>query len=502
MPATEGETPRYRLGPRSTRGLIAGWRTGQIVCVALGLIAGVGTLRSVGGAGGGLLALAVTGGAVAVATWPLGGRTVEQWGPTVASFGIRVAAEGRHRPWQSPRRSARGPITRLSLFALPGPTQRRLSSPDGFAHESPRSRRGAGAHTVGRAVAAQSDGDNPFAPGGIGVIGDREASTWSAALSVGGTGFALLGEAERCERIAAWAGALAAMAREGAGLRRLQWLSTTYPAWLDGPLAGGGSGVAGERYGRLLEEALPDLWAHEVYVVVTVSHAGASRGGTDAAASTLREQLAALGERLRGAGLAPGVPLSPLALAGCVRRSFEVAPLDGFATWPWPVGIDETWSNVRTDATWHATYWIAEWPRCEVGGGFLLPVLLVPGVRRTVSVTMAPLPALTAVRRAERERTEGTADAEMRSRHGFAVTARHRREQEGRQQREVELADGHAGYRYSGYVTVNELDEQALEHACGRLEQAAALAQLELRRLYGAQEEGYCCTLPTGRGCR
>ena len=73
---------------------------------------------------------------------------------------------------------------------------------------------------------------------------------------------------------------------------------------------------------------------------------------------------------------------------------------------------------------------------------------------------------------------------------------------EGRQQREVELADGHAGYRYSGYVTVTELDEQALENACGRLEQAAALAQLELRRLYGAQEEGYCCTLPTGRGCR
>jgi hypothetical protein len=172
------------------------------------------------------------------------------------------------------------------------------------------------------------------------------------------------------------------------------------------------------------------------------------------------------------------------------------------AVWPWPVGVDNTWSRLRTDATWQATYWIAEWPRCEVGGGFLLPVLLVPGLRRVVSVTMAPLPALTAVRRAERERTEGSADADLRHRHGFAVTARHRREQEGRQQREVELADGHAGYRYSGYVTVTELDEQALEHACGRLQQAASLAQLELRRLYGAQEEGYCCTLPVGRGCR
>jgi hypothetical protein len=292
------------------------------------------------------------------------------------------------------------------------------------------------------------------------------------------------------------------MAREGAGLRRLQWLSTTYPAWLDGPLRGAGGGIAGERYSRLLEEAVPVLWAHEVYVVVTVRHAGAARAGGEATAARLREQLAALDERLRGAGLSPGRPLSPLELASCVRRSFDVAPLNGLPTWPWPVGVDDAWSHVRTDATLHATYWIAEWPRSEVGGGFLLPVLLVPDVRRAVSVTMAPLPALSAVRRAERERTEGIADADLRNRHGFAVTARHQREQEGRQQRELELADGHAGYRYSGYVTVTELDQQALEHACGRLEQAAALAQLELRRLYGAQEEGYCCTLPAGRGCR
>jgi len=195
-------------------------------------------------------------------------------------------------------------------------------------------------------------------------------------------------------------------------------------------------------------------------------------------------------------------PSRPRALALRLRRSFEAEPVDDPICWPWPVGVDDGWARLRTDTTWHATYWIAEWPRCEVGPGFLLPVLLVSGVRKAVSVTMAPLGSLAAVRRAERDRTEGTADAEMRHRHGFAVTARARREQETRQQRETELAEGHAGYRYSGYVTVTESDEGALEHACGRLEQAAALAQLELRRLYGAQEDAYCCTLPTGRGCR
>ncbi|HEV8064878.1 MAG TPA: hypothetical protein VGP46_08610, partial [Acidimicrobiales bacterium] len=40
---------RYRLGPRSTRGLIAGWSTGQVLCVAGGLVFGLMVMRSVGG---------------------------------------------------------------------------------------------------------------------------------------------------------------------------------------------------------------------------------------------------------------------------------------------------------------------------------------------------------------------------------------------------------------------------------------------------------------------
>ncbi len=336
---------------------------------------------------------------------------------------------------------------------------------------------------------------------GVGVVGDAETATWSAVVPVGGTGFALLGDAERSDRVASWSGLLAAMARDG-GLHRLQWVSSTFPAWLDGPLPSEANGSAGEDYERLLREAGPNLWSHEVLVAVTIRHAGRGRHGSEGAAAQLRVQLSSVQERLRSAGLSPGAPLSPRALALRLRRSFETRPVDEPVCWPWPVGIDDGWARLRADSTWHATYWIAEWPRCEVGPGFLLPVLLVSGVRKSVSVTLAPIPSLAAVRRAERDRTEGTADAEMRNRHGFAVTARARREQETRQQRESELAEGHAGYRYSGYVTVTERDEGALEHACGRLEQAAALAQLELRRLYGAQEEGYCCTLPIGRGCR
>jgi hypothetical protein len=50
--------------------------------------------------------------------------------------------------------------------------------------------------------------------------------------------------------------------------------------------------------------------------------------------------------------------------------------------------------------------------------------MLEGGLRRTIAVTMAPVAPLRAVRRAEHDRTSGVADAELRNRHGFAVTAR------------------------------------------------------------------------------
>jgi hypothetical protein len=67
--------------------------------------------------------------------------------------------------------------------------------------------------------------------------------------------------------------------------------------------------------------------------------------------------------------------------------------------------------------------------------------------------------------------------------------------------REVELADGHAAFRFSGYVTVSAADPAALEPSCEALERAAAACHLELQRLYGNQAEAFCCSLPVGRGC-
>jgi len=163
--------------------------------------------------------------------------------------------------------------------------------------------------------------------------------------------------------------------------------------------------------------------------------------------------------------------------------------------------MEESWSHVRVDGMVHATFWVAEWPRTEVRSDFLAPLLL-GSARSTLSVVMEPLGPDTAVRKVEASRTADLADTELRRRGGFVSTARHARESEVLARREVELAEGHASFRYSGYVTVSAPSEEELVTACDVVQHAAGQSRLALRRLYGDQASAYTCTLPLCRGLR
>ena len=165
----------------------------------------------------------------------------------------------------------------------------------------------------------------------------------------------------------------------------------------------------------------------------------------------------------------------------------------------WPMAVQESWSEVRVDGMVHATFWVAEWPRIEVRSDFLAPLLLGSS-HSTLAVVMEPLGPDTAVRKVEASRTADLADSELRRRGGFVSTARHARESEVLARREAELADGHASFRYSGYVTVSAPSEEELVAACDVVQHAAGQSRLALRRLYGDQASAYTCTLPLCRG--
>jgi hypothetical protein len=168
----------------------------------------------------------------------------------------------------------------------------------------------------------------------------------------------------------------------------------------------------------------------------------------------------------------------------------------------WPVGAETSWATYRTDGAVHTTYWIASWPRTEVGAAFLSPLLLNAQMARVVAVTIEPISPLRAIREVESARTSDMADSELRGRMGFIETARRRRMAEATARREEELADGHAAVRFAGYVTVSARSGEELDRQCADIEHAAQMARLELLRLYGQQEEAFTYTLPLCRGLR
>jgi hypothetical protein len=94
------------------------------------------------------------------------------------------------------------------------------------------------------------------------------------------------------------------------------------------------------------------------------------------------------------------------------------------------------------------------------------------------------------------------ADEHLRQRAGFLATARRQRQADGVARREAELAEGHAAFRFSGYITVSAEDSAGLDRGCAEIEQAAQQSHLEVRRLYGRQAEAFTWTLPLGRGLR
>ncbi len=475
------EPRRYQFGPLEQRGVVIGLRGGQLAILAFGGVLAVGLFRTAR-ATGLVLAIAVLGVATIAAFVPVRGATLEQWTPTLLHWGGRA----HRRRWLSDGPSA-------------APGKRRLPPGlDGVA--------------IFDAVAPGYD--EP-----IGIVHDRRSGTFSTVVEVRGGAFALLDVADKQRRLAMWATVLAALGRAGSAVARLQWIERTFPAGSHRlpqprpPLPAAPPGCL-ESYAELIEEAGPATQEHETFLVVTlhareIARTARHTGGevADAAAAVASRELRLLQGQLRTADLSVERVLSASACAHVVRRTFAARLAlgslprgGGRPVWPWPVACEATWAAYRTDGVWHATYWMAEWPRVEVGPDFLAPLLLQASGRRTVAVTMVPSTPLEAARSVEAAKTADVADSELRRRAGFLNSARRQRESEHLARRETELAEGHADYRFAGYVTVTAADLDALQRDCAEVEQLAHQAHLELRLLYGRQDTAFTWTLPLGRG--
>jgi hypothetical protein len=471
-------------------------------------VVAVGALRVLPIAAALVVAVVAVGASLALATWPVAGRTGDEWLPDVARHGTRVVLGRRWRegPAASVGASSGGPGKVKGPFSA----LRILQVDAGGDHT---------VVTMGGQSSSRRTGNGLAA-----VVHDPADRTYTAVMPASGPGFVLLGRHEKDRRVAGWAAALGALARQGTPVHRVQWVARTSPGEsrnaFSGPPRRDGfepagqeypAGPAARSYEELLDAAHPSMRRHQVLLAMSVRGArppmalrpaGAAEHAT--ACAVLMREVADLRRRLSDADVDTAPALAPRALAAVMRAGFSSSrwswPEECGTTWPWPVAGEVHWDAVRIDGTWHATYWVAEWPRTDVGADFLGPLLLAGDVRQSVAVTMEPLSPLEAARRTQQARTADVADAELRRKGGFLHTARRRREEEVLADRELELAEGHAPFRFSGYVTVSSDTQEQLEFSCARVEQAAGQAGMELRRCYGDQQRAFCFTMPLCRG--
>lgn len=490
----------YEFGAATEdRTLVMGLRTSQLAILGAGLTVAVGVVRVAGGTASAFaVAAGVVGITAATALWPVAGRTADQWIPVTARWVLRHLLRQQRD------------VATLPLFG---------HDPDGRAVQQPPPTL-AGVHIL----AVPVDG---LAGRNIGVVHDARAGTYTAVLSVRGRSFQLADTPDRQRRLAAWGAVLAGLARAASPIHRIQWIERTAPEDADamGRYLATARHVPREHptlasYLELADRAGPAAPAHEALLAVSVSSRAARHairqagGGHAGAVQVLVRELQSLRRQLAGADLTVDGILTPRLLSGAMRAAFDpsaravlarraTAAGDEGGTDPanaWPLAAETRWSSYRTADSWHATYWIAQWPRSPVGADFLAPLLLGATAMRTVAVTMQPISPQRAHREVEHAVIKSQADEELRTNAGFATTARRRRAQETAARREQELADGHADYRLAGYVTVTATSTDELETACGEVEQAAQQSALELRRLHGQQDTAFTWTLPLGRG--
>jgi hypothetical protein len=79
------QPPTYALGPLERRGLVAGWRPGQVLAVAGAALAAGAVVVAARSSSGVVAAVLLLVGGLVVATVPVHGRTLEEWVPSIVA---------------------------------------------------------------------------------------------------------------------------------------------------------------------------------------------------------------------------------------------------------------------------------------------------------------------------------------------------------------------------------------------------------------------------------
>ncbi|MBN3933214.1 hypothetical protein IQ279_27035 [Streptomyces verrucosisporus] len=358
---------------------------------------------------------------------------------------------------------------------------------------------------------------------GAAAVHDPHHQTLTAVARVSSRAFALLDPATQNANLNGWGRALAGIARTG-HVARVQVLERTVPDsgdTLSRHWARHGRAeapVAGQIYSELVASAGPAAAPHETYLAISLDLKAARRligqaGGGLPGAFTVMEQItSSITQAVRNSGLTVTSWLSAREIAAVIRTAYDPGALAALQQWSdtgraeadpaaaGPVVQVEEYDRLATDTARHATYWVENWPRVEMGAGFLHGLMFTAGVRRSLSLIYVPQGLESALRDVQRRKAAIVADAGERARRGQVDSEEDSVEYADVKTRERQLIAGHADVALTGLVTVTAQSDALLDAACAQIETAAVTAGVDLRRLNYQQPDAFTLgALPLAR---
>ncbi|MCA1223233.1 SCO6880 family protein [Streptomyces sp. 8L] len=472
---------------RSRRGILLGLSLPQLSLVAVSLALLLMTVISAGLLGAVVLAplWAVSG---ALVTIRRHGRSLIDWAPIVARYAHRRRTG--HTLWLA------RPVTRPrhdGILHLPG-TAASLK------------------------VVTPGDSANEAA-----AVHDPHQQSLTAVARVSSRAFVLLDPATQNHHVTGWGRALAGIARTG-HVATVQVLERTVPDSGDTLTRHWShhgqphTPVASQVYSDLVASAGPAAAPHETYLSISldlkaarclISQAG---GGLPGAFTVLEQTTASIAQAARNAGLQVTGWLSAREIAAVIRTAYDPAALAALQQWSpagraeadpaaaGPVVQVEEYDRLATDSARHATYWVENWPRTEMGSGFLHGLMFTAGVRRSLSLIYVPQGLESALRDVQRKKAAIIADANERARRGQVDSEEDSVEYADVKTRERQLIAGHADVALTGLVTVTAETDRLLDAACAQIETHAVSAGVDLRRLNYQQPDAFVlAALPLAR---
>lgn len=478
--AADTVIPTRRFAGRAKSGVFYGLSWAGMICAGVALVL---SLLMVTGVVPASFALPVIAVLLAVGIIRPGGRALVEWVPILGGHAWRAVRRQTQfaRRVGAPRASAN--------LGLPGDAAR---------------------------LRIVSDQD------GTVFIHDPALRHFTAVLRVKHGGTILMDRERQAELDRGWAGVMESVAKFDTEVCRLQVLERT--------LASGGG--LHDHYQQntttdvpedaLLRQAYSELVAkqgealgHESLVSITMDlKAAASRvremgGGMIGAVALTREVMASVQGAVHSAGLSPDGWVTEPSVALMVRGVYDpqsVQRLKGAAVGrrvadAGPMGARESWTWVETDSAVHRVFAVTEWPRHEVDLMALWPMILTPGIQRSISTIYRPV----ALRRSRKEARTAAIQANQqlhrRSKQRGWVDPGDQSEQQDAHRRLGAITRGAREFEYVGLVTVSAESHAQLRRSCRVMLTAAARADIELRPLVGQQAQHLVTgALPFGRG--